>query len=258
MFAFELLSVVFFTALAFAALAMRRRPQAWLALILCVVLVALIVLASRTASVALRSWAGPLYLVTAYRIPGLLATAVPGGWFENWLVHSDRWWRRHARAAPAWLAHICELAYLLCYPLVPAAFLVVWIRGDDRDVNRFWTAVLGAGFLCYGLLPWLVSRPPRLVSGDRVGVRGVARVNALVLDRMSHRLNTFPSGHVAVSVASACGVWVVSPAAATVVGVIACGVAIGAVTGRYHYVVDVCAGAVVGLLSAGVAAMAVR
>jgi hypothetical protein len=258
MLAFELLSVVFFTALVFAAIARRRQPQAWLALILSAAVAALIVLTGRTASVGVRSWAAHLYLVTAYRIPGLLATAAPGGWFENWLVHSDRRWRRHASAAPAWLAHICELAYLLCYPLVPAAFLVVWIRGDDGDVNRFWTAVLGAGFFCYGLLPWLVSRPPRLVSGGRVGVRGVARVNALVLDRMSHRLNTFPSGHVAVSVASASSLWGVSPAAAAVVGAIACGVAIGAVTGRYHYVVDVLAGAGVGLLSAVVAALAVR
>jgi hypothetical protein len=257
MLAFELLSVLFFTALAFAAIAMSRRPQAWLALILSAALVALIVITSRTASVAVRSWAAHLYLVTAYRIPGLLATAVPGGWFESWLVRSDRRWR-HASAAPAWFAHICELAYLLCYPLVPAAFLVVWLRGDGCDVNRFWTAVLGAGFFCYGLLPWLVSRPPRLVSGDRVGVRGVARVNALVLDRMSHRLNTFPSGHVAVSFASATSLWSVSPAAATVVGAIACGVAIGAVTGRYHYVVDVLAGAGVGLISAGVVALAVR
>ena len=75
---------------------------------------------------------------------------------------------------------------------------------------------------------------------------------------MSHRLNTFPSGHVAVSVASALRLWSVSPAAAMVVGAIACGVAIGAVTGRYHYVVDVLAGAVVGVLSAGVAALAAR
>lgn len=246
---FELLSAVFFAALAIAAMAWHRRPQAWLALILSAALIAVIAAISRTAPTALRAWAGHLYLVAAYRIPGLLATANPGTWFEEWLVRSDVGWRSYVTAFPGWLAHLCELAYLLCYPLVPVSFLVVWIHGDGAYVTRFWMAVLGAGFACYGPLPWLVSRPPRLVSGDTTPKQGIARANAFVLDRMSHRLNTFPSGHAAVSVASALSVWSVSPAAGIVISLIAMGVAIGAVTGRYHYVVDVLAGVVVGLLA---------
>jgi len=74
-----------------------------------------------------------------------------------------------------------------------------------------------------------------------------------VLNRMSHRLNTFPSGHVAVTIAAALSLWPVSPPAAAVVGAIAGGVAVGAVTGRYHYVLDVLAGALVGVLSAAAA-----
>jgi hypothetical protein len=209
---------------------------------------------SRTAPAAVRAWAGLLYLIAGYWIPGLLAIGASGRWFEDWLVRTDGHWRRFVGAIPAWLAHACEAAYLLCYPLVPAAFVLVWRRGDDEDVTRFWMAVLGAGFACYGLLPWLVSRPPRLVSGDGIGLRGVARVNVLVLDRVSHRLNTFPSGHVAVSIASALGVWSVSPAAAAIVGLIAGGVALGAIAGRYHYALDVLVGAIVGLVSGLVAA----
>jgi membrane-associated phospholipid phosphatase len=110
--------------------------------------------------------------------------------------------------------------------------------------------VLAAGFACYGALPWLVSRPPRVTFSEKVPPRGVARVNALVLDRLSHQLNTFPSGHVAVSVASALSVWAVSPPAGAVIGVIALGVSVGAITGRYHYVVDVIVGMAVGVLSA--------
>jgi membrane-associated phospholipid phosphatase len=250
MFSFEVLAALFFTAMALAALAMRHRPRAWLALGLAVAFAALVLLTSRTASATLRAWAGHLYLVAAYWIPGLLAAGAPGTWFEDWLVGSDRRWRRHVAAVPAWLAHVFELAYLLCYPLVPLAFLVVWTSGDDTHVDRFWMAVLAAGFASYGPLPWLVSRPPRLASAERFHVPGIGRVNALVLNRVSHQFNTFPSGHVAVSVASALSVWTVSPAAAAVIGAIAVGVAIGAVTGRYHYVVDVLAGAVVGLLSA--------
>jgi membrane-associated phospholipid phosphatase len=247
---FEWLSALWFSALAMVALAMRRRPFATRALLLSAALVALVLLTSRMASTTIRAWAGHLYLVAAYWIPSLLATGAPGTWFEEWLVRSDAGWRRHVSAFPAWLAHTCELAYLLCYPLVPTAFLVVWTSGDDADVNRFWMVVLAAGFACYGALPWLVSRPPRLTSGERIPPRGVAQVNALVLDRLSHQLNTFPSGHVAVSVASALSVWAVSPPAGAVIGAIALGVSVGAITGRYHYVVDVIVGMAVGVLSA--------
>jgi membrane-associated phospholipid phosphatase len=247
---FEVLSALWFSALAVTALAMRRRPHARRALLLSATLVVLVLITGRMASATIRAWAGHVYLLAAYWIPSLLAAGVAGTWFEEWLVSSDTRWRRYVNGLPAWLAHVCEFAYLLCYPLVPTAFLVVWTRGDDMDVNRFWMAVLGAGFACYGALPWLVSRPPRLTSGERTRARGVARINALVLNRLSHQLNTFPSGHVAVSVASALGVWAVSPPAGAVIGAIALGVSLGAVTGRYHYVVDVVAGAAVGVLSA--------
>jgi membrane-associated phospholipid phosphatase len=43
-----------------------------------------------------------------------------------------------------------------------------------------------------------------------------------------------------------------------VIGAIASGVGIGAVTGRYHYVVDVLAGAAVGLLSSILVSVVVR
>lgn len=250
MWPFELFSSLWFSALAVAAIAMRRRAHARTALVSATAVVMLILLASRLAPATARAWAGHLYLVAAYWIPALLATGAPGSWFEDWLVRSDARWRPYMSGFPAWLAQACEVAYLLCYPLVPIAFLIVWTSGDARDVNRFWMTVLGAGFLCYGALPWLVSRPPRLTAGSGVAPRGVARVNTLVLDRVSHQLNTFPSGHVAVSVASAVSVWTISPAAGVVVGAIALGVAIGAVTGRYHYVVDVIAGAAVGVLTA--------
>ena len=246
---FEQLAAAYFAALAVVGTAMRLAPGRWAACSLAVGMVVAVVVIGRTAPLGLRVWAAHAYLAVGYWIPSLLAT-LTSTWFEEWLVNTDRGWQRHVLRVPAWLTHVTEAAYLLCYPLVPIAFLVVWTSGDDRDVDRFWMAVLGAGFVCYGALPWLVSRPPRFVSGDRAPAQGVARVNALVLNRVSHQLNTFPSGHVAVSVAAAISVWTVSPVAAAMIGVIAVGVTVGAVTGRYHYVVDVIAGAVVGVLTA--------
>jgi hypothetical protein len=69
-------------------------------------------------------------------------------------------------------------------------------------VDRFWTAVLLSGFVCYGSLPWLISRPPRTLTGATTNAVGVRGVTQFVLARVSHGLNTFPSGHVAVSLAA--------------------------------------------------------
>ena len=57
---------------------------------------------------------------------------------------------------------------LLSHPreyAAPLSIAVVWVAGSHEDVARFWMAVLIAGYGCYITLPWLVSRPPRLLEG---------------------------------------------------------------------------------------------
>lgn len=63
-------------------------------------------------------------------------------------------------------------------------------------------------------------------------------------------MNTFPSGHVAVSAACALSVARIWPQAGAALGVLAAAVAIGAAAGRYHFIVDVLLGAVVGVAAA--------
>ncbi|MET0215163.1 MAG: phosphatase PAP2 family protein [Vicinamibacterales bacterium] len=206
------------------------------------------VIAASQAGEALRGWLGHAYLVAGYWIPALLIpSADPPGRFESWLVRSDQWFRIFSVSLPAWAASILELSYLLCYVLVPVAFVLVWTSGTMADVDRFWTAVLLSGFLCYVSLPWLVSRPPRTLSAAAVASAGVHRVNEFVLKRISHGLNTFPSGHVAVSLAAALEVMSISQPAGIVLLVIASAIAAGAVLGRYHYALDVVVGAILGM-----------
>jgi membrane-associated phospholipid phosphatase len=158
---------------------------------------------------------------------------------------------------PAWIAPILEAAYLACYVLVPAAFLVAWLVGRDHDVERFWLMVLLAGYACYATVPWLVARPPRFVEAAPPAASApgaaasLASFNARLLARVSHQWTTFPSGHVAVATSAALALAPVSAPAAAGVAVIAAGIALGAVAGRYHFGVDVVAGAIVG----GVAAL---
>jgi membrane-associated phospholipid phosphatase len=90
----------------------------------------------------------------------------------------------------------------------------------------------------------LARRPATTDAVPRtLAVRGI---NAFVLSRVSHGFNTFPSGHVAVSIAAALGTLAVLPAAGEVMLAIAACIAVGAAAGRYHYAVDVLLGIVIG------------
>jgi membrane-associated phospholipid phosphatase len=74
--------------------------------------------------------------------------------------------------------------------------------------------------------------------------------NVGLLRRVSHQWNTFPSGHVAVSVAAAASLFGVWPPAGAVAFAVACGVGIGAAAGGYHYAIDVALGFLLGLAAA--------
>jgi hypothetical protein len=254
---FELLAALYFAAFgligAAADVPWRRRV---FAMLLSIGAAAAIVIVAFRASPEVRAWAPHFYLIAGYWVPGLLAPRLTAATrFERWLAASDRRVRPRLPAVPASLSHLAELAYLLCYPLVPAAFVVVWVLGRDVDVDRFWVAVLAAGYASYATLPWLLSRPPRLAGDAAAPARFVGAANAFVLGRVSHQLNTFPSGHVAVSCAAAAALWSVAPAAAFAVGALAAAIAIGAAAGRYHYVADVWLGVVVALAAVGVSRM---
>ena len=236
----------FAVAAAFADVDRSRRIRTALTALLCAVLV---YGASRTLPLTARLWLPFLYIPLGYWIPVPLVPSRRGSAFETWLVRSDDVLRGIARALPRWLAYIVEVGYLTCFPLIPISFAVVWMAGSHEDVARFWMAVLIAGYGCYITLPWLVSRPPRLLEGAPAPAEpsSVSRANVFVLGRVSHHLNTFPSGHVAVTMAAAFAAGAVAPIAGLVLGVFATGVALGAVAGRYHYVIDVMIGVVLGV-----------
>jgi membrane-associated phospholipid phosphatase len=207
-----------------------------------------------TGSLALRVWSPIVYLVAGYWMPALLVTPTKEQPFEAWLVRADIDLRRLLPRVPGALAPLLELAYLLCYPLVPLSFTIVWSLGDGLDVERFWLAVLLSGYACYVTLPWLISRPPR--ARQHHGPRGgIQHLNAHVLTKWSHQFNTFPSGHVAVAAAAAVGVGSVSTPAGVAIGAVVAAISVGAAAGGYHYVLDVILGLIVAAAAAAVAGL---
>jgi hypothetical protein len=238
--------LAFFAAAAvFARVSARKRVTT--ALVATSLAVAIYIVA-RTSPLELRLCLPFVYIAIGYWIPVPLVPRARGGPFELWLRRTDTVFWRQVGCIPRWLALPLELGYFACFPLVPISFAAVWTAGSPADVARYWLGVLVAGYACYITLPWLVSRPPRLIeeSAADVALTGVTRFNRFVLGCVSHRLNTFPSGHVAVSVAAALGAASVWPAAGVVLGAVAAAVAVGAVVGRYHYFADVVLGAAVG------------
>ena len=254
---FELLAAAYFVALALIApFTPAERRKVWQVIVICAALVTTILASVHVAPIGVRVWSPHLYLVMAYWMPALLVEGPSSRRLEAWLIRADARLRTLAMAPRPWVTTVLETAYLACYVMVPIGFAIVWTLGDAVATTRFWIAVLGAGFVCYGSLPWLVSRPPRLTDPSQSLTpqsRAVRNFNLFILGRLSHGMNTCPSGHVAVSVAAALIVGSVSLPAGLMLGVIAVGVIGGAVAGGYHYLVDVVLGTVVGVVTALIA-----
>jgi hypothetical protein len=199
-----------------------------------------------------RDWLPAIWLLLGYWLPGgLQHEPMPG--VEAWLRASDRWLQESnwARRPPAWLSAVLELAYFLVHVFVPAGFLILALAGLDAS-EHFWTPVLLAGYACYGTLPWLQARPPRLVETGAASVAAApARMrgwNERVLDLVSVKANTFPSGHVAVALAVALVVFDLLPVAGVIFVPAALLIAAATVVRRYHYTADAALGLVVAVI----------
>lgn len=205
-----------------------------------------------------RDWVPVIYLLWFYWIPAhFSSTTNPRA--EQRLVEWDRRWAAPlvdaVVAAPRACAELLELAYLFCYPLLPAGLLFTMWWSAGADVDRYWTSVLLSGALSYGVLPWLRTRPPRHLEPDAsVPASSVRLFNEAVLHRASVQLNTFPSGHVATSFAAAFAVVAQVGAPGLPFVALACAIAVACVVGRYHYLAD----AVLGVAVAAIAFLAAR
>jgi hypothetical protein len=228
-------------------LSTRKRCAATFAAGLIASLVALLAwLPASPVTTLARDWLPALYLVAGYWLSGLFFTrAMPSA--EAWLLEADRRLlslgalRPLLEGRPRPIAEYFEGAYLGCYVLVPAGLGVLYGTGAAEQADRYWTTVLLAEYGCYGMLPWVRTRPPRSIEGPAPAGRGrlaLGRLNAWILRHGSIQVNTVPSGHAAGGLAAALMVWSVDPRWGLLFLVAAVSIAIGSVVGRYHYTAD--------------------
>jgi hypothetical protein len=144
-------------------------------------------------------------------------------------------------SSPRILRESLELAYVLVYPVIPAGVATLVLGGHASALPRFWAVVLLAEFVSYGAMPWLQTRPPRVLeraAGTLHAPSTLRRFNASILDRGSIQANTIPSGHAAGAVATALAVAGVMPFAGVAFLLIAAAIVAATVLGRYHYLID--------------------
>ncbi|PYS05386.1 MAG: hypothetical protein DMG12_07905 [Acidobacteria bacterium] len=145
-----------------------------------------------------------------------------------------------------------EFAYLLCYPLVPCGLAALYLTGMGRFAEEFWNIVIPPAYLCYATFPFVQTLPPRAIENAVVWQPQQSRLRTLNLFLVRHvttQANTFPSGHVAASLAIALELTRLAPAVGAIFLFFAIGIAGGAFIGRYHYAVDVLLGAGLAVIS---------
>jgi membrane-associated phospholipid phosphatase len=180
----------------------------------------------------MRDWMPIVYLLAAYRMPALLVSAPSVDMDLKLAAFDSRCFGGKeialAERLPRWCLEVLELAYLLCYPLIPAGWISLRVLSGARQQEQYWTDAARS------TRSWL------------------RRLNLRVLGQMSVQLNTFPSGHVATSFAAALAAAATAPMAGVLLGFTSLAIMLASVVGRYHYVADVLAGVVVSIVALAV------
>jgi membrane-associated phospholipid phosphatase len=230
----------------------RRRTTARFCLAsLLVVLLPRIVPTSVVWREPLRDWLPVVSLLMGYWLSGHYFLA-PMPTIEQRFLALDRWLHNAGLSsfvarAPRAVLELLELAYMSCFIFVPGGMVLLFLAGATAHADRFWTLVLIGEFGSFGMLPWIQTRPPRDVEPPGVIDQRpilMRAINRAMVRRTSIGYNTFPSGHVAGSLAVAFAVSEALPGL-TVPMLAASGlISVSTVVGRYHYAVDAVAGLV--------------
>jgi hypothetical protein len=91
----------------------------------------------------------------------------PQPWLESWLIGVDcaagaqQWMDR----SPRWLAELLELSYAMDYVVVGGGAIYAATFGTEA-VAYYWSLVLASELASFAPMPWLRSRPPRVVGDE--------------------------------------------------------------------------------------------
>jgi membrane-associated phospholipid phosphatase len=190
----------------------------------------------------LHDWVLPpsLLLLGYWSSGGLFVRPMPRA--EAVLMAGDRVLGIPIAGVSRLLAECLEAAYLSIYPVVGLAFVLFMTVAPEPSPDRFWTVVLITDYVCFAMLPWVQTRPPRVLEKQDPWRSSVRSLNLRLLGSASIHVNTCPSGHAAEAAATALLLLGAPLPVVVGMGVTALAISAGAVLGRYHYALDVLAG----------------
>jgi membrane-associated phospholipid phosphatase len=231
----------------------QRRQIAGLGLLGCALIAVTQVLSKHLPATAkaVGDWLPCLLLLIVYWQAGRFSGR-PNEKLQSWLVEFDRrrlgtFLDRWARQwSSTWIGTYFELAYLFCYALIPMGVGILYWANLRSAIDGYWATVLPASYLCYMIVPFAPTLPPRLLHGARSAPQGKQKIRSLNLFILRHgsiHLNTFPSAHVASTIGASLVLMRCVPEVGGIFLLIALSIAAGAVLGRYHYALDVIFGA---------------
>jgi membrane-associated phospholipid phosphatase len=247
---FELLALAYFLYLALASWLPPLRASRRVLVIAASAASGLVVWTiAHRAPPLVRDWAPLGYILGGYFLSGYLFAA-PSLSVESWLMSWDRRLlgdpATHFAGWPRVVVAGLELIYMGCFLLIPAGLALLLVAGHRSLVDWYWMMVMGAEFAAFAPLALIQTRPPwALERKPELADPAIHRLAAQMVQHLTIRVNTFPSGHAAGSLAVGLALVGVLPWTGLLLLLLALAICLACIVGRYHYVVDVAAGGAV-------------
>src|SRR4029079_17867909 len=89
---------------------------------------------------------------------------------------------------PRAIVELLEFAYAGIYPLILVALAIAMRHGVSP--SRFWAIILVTDYLCFGMLPWFQTRPPRALGFHTPWRSSWRPINLRILEGGSVQVNT--------------------------------------------------------------------
>ena len=199
-----------------------------------------------------HDWFPIAIILAAYYLSGALVVQ-PSQSIEASLTTWDRRLLGEPAVAfvtwPAWLLTALDVIYLGTFLTVPAGLLALWLSGEMRLADHYWTIVMGSLLVCYAGTAVVHTRPPRILERTRERAeRRMQHVAFQAVEDFSIGINTIPSGHVAAPVAVGLALIHPLPMIGAAFLLLAMIITVACISGRYHFIVDCALGAVVALI----------
>lgn len=190
------------------------------------------------------------------------------GWFDAGLIqfdyamfgaHPTVWFEQHISYG---LTETMNFFYFMYWPLIPALALLLWLR-NQKQFAEFVFALCLSYILCYVVFILFPVEGPYHTLRQLQTVHetpGWIFTHLVELVEKHGRIHggAFPSAHVTGSFVATIAAYRYSRRLGHVILLLALGVCVSAVYGRYHYAVDIWGGIVVAILGCWIARRALR